>query len=60
MASGLASSIPILYKEVVNTYLLDELSEGRVAGPFAHSLIPHDQIRRFGVIPNITNQALGD
>ena len=39
------------HKQVVDNYLQEELSLGRVAGPFAHSLVPHGQISRFGVIP---------
>ena len=39
-----------LHKQVVDSYLQEELSMGRVAGPFANSLVPHDQISRFGVI----------
>ena len=39
------------HKQVVDNYLQEELSMGRVAGPFAHSLVPHGQISRFGVIP---------
>ena len=38
------------HKEVVDNYLQEELSKGRVAGPFTHSLVPHGQISRFGVI----------
>ena len=40
-----------LHKQVVDSYLQEELSMGRVAGPFANSLVPHGQINRFGVIP---------
>ena len=35
----------------MSTYLQEELSKGRVAAPFAHSLISYGQISRFGVIP---------
>ena len=31
------------HKDVVSTYLQEELTKGRVAGPFAHSLISHGQ-----------------
>ena len=34
------------HKQVVDNYLQEELSLGRVAGPFAHSLVPHGQISR--------------
>ena len=39
------------HKDVVSIYLQEELTKGRVAGPFAHSLISYGQISRFGVIP---------
>ena len=39
------------HKDVVSTYLQEELTKGRVAGPLAHSLISYGQISRFGVIP---------
>ena len=39
------------HKQVVDNYLQEELSLGRVTGPFAHSLVLHGQISRFGVIP---------
>ena len=39
-----------LHKQVVDSYLQEELSTGRVAGPFPNSLVPHGQINRFGVI----------
>ena len=40
-----------LHREVVDNYLQIEVSERRVAGPFAHSLVSNGQISRFGVIP---------
>ena len=30
-----------VHKQVVDNYLQEELSLGRVAGPFAHSLVSH-------------------
>ena len=39
------------HKDVVSIYLQEELTKGRVAGPFAYSLISYGQISRFGVIP---------
>ena len=39
------------HPEVINEYLLSELQESRVAGPFARSAIPSAHSSRFGVIP---------
>ena len=39
------------HPEVIDKYLLSELKESRVTGPFAPSDIPAAHISRFGVIP---------
>ena len=38
------------HPEVIDEYLLSELQESRVAGPFTRSAIPAAHISRFGVI----------
>ena len=40
-----------LHREVVDNYLQMEVCEGRVAGPFTHSVVLNGQISRFGMIP---------
>ena len=39
------------HPEVIDEYLLSELQESRVTGPFAHSEVPAAHVSRFGVIP---------
>ena len=39
------------HPEVIDRYLSNELVMGRVAGPFADSLVPGVMISRFGVLP---------
>ena len=39
------------HPEVIDEYLLSELQESRVAGPYASSDIPTAHVSRFGVIP---------
>jgi len=39
------------HPDTVTQYLTDEIAQGRVAGPFKKSSIPHAHISRFGVIP---------
>jgi len=41
----------IQHPEVVDTYLTEEISYCRVAGPFFPHLVPNAHISRFGVIP---------
>ena len=39
------------HPEIVENYIMDEITLGRVAGPFQESLFPQAHISRFGVIP---------
>ena len=41
----------LLHEEVIDKYLDEEISEGRVAGLFPPMITPNVQISRFGVIP---------
>ena len=41
----------VAHPDIIDRYLLDECSAGRVAGPFSHPPIPGLHISRFGVIP---------
>ena len=44
-------SCALQHPDTVQKYLTDEITLGRVAGPFATSSIPQAQVSRFGVIP---------
>jgi len=44
-------SCALQHPETVENYLTDEITLGRVAGPFQESLLPQAHISRFGVIP---------
>ena len=39
------------HPEVVEQYLTEEISAGRIVGPFSQNVIPDSQISRMGVIP---------
>ena len=43
-------SYALQHPDTVESYLTDEVSAGRVAGPFRRSLIPHAHVSHFGVI----------
>jgi len=44
-------SCALKHPAVVESYLADEITHGRVSGPFSDSSVPHAHISRFGVIP---------
>ena len=44
-------SCALQHPDTAKSYLNEEVSVGRVAGPFPRSLVPHAHVSRFGVIP---------
>ena len=44
-------SCALQHPDTVKSYLNEEVSVSRVAGPFPRSLVPHAHVSKFGVIP---------
>jgi len=44
-------SCALEHPDVSESYLTDEIAQGRVSGPLSCSSVPHAHISRFGVIP---------
>jgi len=52
-------SCALEHPDVVESYLADEIAQGRVSGPLSYSSVPHAHISRFGLSLRIVSQING-